>query len=333
MAAHYQQHTPSAPTPQGAVCVGIDVSQQSLEICVCDEQRILQRGSIDNNPKALGKWAKQLARLHPEHVVVEATGGLERNVVGALAEAGVAVAVVNPRQARAFAQAIGRLAKTDSLDAELLAEMGRRLKPPARALPPPAVRLLRELLGRREDLIGMRTAERNRWRQAVEPRVRRSIAKMLLSLDKHLADVEQQLDDFFTQQPELASREKQLRTVKGVGPQVARALLLELPELGTLTRREAAALAGLAPFNADSGKWRGKRRIMGGRGLARRKLYMGALSASRTNKVLKPVYERMVAAGKKKKVALVAVARRLLIHLNSLLRGWPPLIEALGPTR
>ena len=298
-----------------------------------DEQRILQRGSIDNNRKALGKWAKQLARLHPEPVVVEAAGGLERNVVGALAEAGVAVAVVNPRNARSFAQAMGRLAKTDRLDAELLAEMGRRLKPPARALPPAAVQLLRELLGRREDLIGMRTAERNRWRQAVEPRVRQSIAKMLRSLDKYLAEVEQQLDDFFTQQPELASREKQLQTVKGVGPQVARALLLELPELGTLTRRQAAALAGLAPFNADSGKWRGKRKISGGRGLARRKLYMGALSASRTNKVLKPVYERLVAAGKKKKVALVAVARRLLIHLNSLLRGWPPLIEALGPTR
>lgn len=330
MAAHHQQHTPSAPTPQGALYVGIDVSQESLEICVRDQERTLQRYSIDSNPKALRKWAKQMARLRPQHIVVEATGGLERVVVAALFEAGVAIAVVNPRNARSFAQAMGRLAKTDRLDAELLAEMGQRLEPPARALPPPLVQMLRELLSRREDLIGMRTAERNRLRQAVEPLVRRNIAKLLQSLDEHLAEIEQQLDDFFTQQPELASREKQLRTVKGVGPQVARALLLEMPELGTLSRGEVAALAGLAPFNADSGKWRGKRKISGGRGLARRKLYMGALSASRTNKVLKPVYERLVAAGKKKKVALVAVARRLLIHLNSLLRGWPPLIEALG---
>ena len=175
----------------------------------------------------------------------------------------------------------------------------------------------------------MRTAELNRQHQAVEPRVLRSIVKVLRLLDRQLAEIEAELDDFFGSHPQLAGREQLLQTVKGVGPQVSRTLLLEVPELGTLNRRQVAALVGVAPYNADSGQWKGQRKIRGGRGAARSKLYMAALSASRNNAVLRPFYDRLIAAGKLAKVALVAVARRLLIHLNSLLRGWPPLTEAL----
>jgi transposase len=328
VAASSQQLTPSVPTPQGALYVGIDVSKRQIDFCYRRAGAPRQHGQVERTSKDLAKWAKQLARLQPKTVVVEATGGLERLVVAALAEAGVAVAVVNPRQARAFAQAIGRLAKTDPIDAALLAELAERLEPEARPLPSAAVQALRDLLSRREDLITMRTAERNRQGQAVEPRVRRSIAKVLRLLDQQLADIERELDDFFGSQPQLAGREQRLRTVKGVGPQTARTLLLEMPELGTMNRRQVAALAGVAPYNADSGQWRGRRKICGGRGAARSKLYMAALSASRTNAVLKPFYDRLIAAGKRPKVALVAVARRLLIHLNSLLRGWPPLTDA-----
>lgn len=187
----------SAPAPQGALYVGIDISKWQIDFCYRRAGGPPQLDRLGRTAKDLAKWAKQLARLQPKTVVVEATGGLERPVVAALAEAGVPVAVVNPRQARAFAQAIGRFAKTDPIDAALLAEFAERLEPEARPLPPAAVQDLRDLLSRREDLITIRTPERNRQGHAVEPRVRRSIAKALRLLDQQLADIERELDDFF----------------------------------------------------------------------------------------------------------------------------------------
>jgi transposase len=263
-------------------------------------------------------------------VVIEATGGLQRQVASALAGAGLAVAVVNPRQVRDFARASGQLAKTDQIDAQVLALFGLRIQPQPRQLPDAAALELTDKLARRGQLIEMRVAEKNR-RFRASTAMKRSIDKHLAFLDQAIKNLDQDLDDTLRGSPVWAEKVELLQEVTGVGPQTLRRLLIDLPELGTLNRKAIAKLVGVAPLNRDSGTLRGKRAIWGGRVNVRNTMYMAALSASRFNAPLRAFFQRLKAAGKPHKVALVAVARKLLTILNAMLRdrsAWnPQLVE------
>jgi transposase len=254
-------------------------------------------------------------------VIVEATGGFERAVVGALAAAGLPVAVVNPRQVREFARATGRLAKSDALDAEVLARFAQAIQPAPKPLPDEEIRTLQGILARRRQLVGMLTAENNRLHSATKP-VAKRIAAHVRWLEKELSRTDGDLDGAIKRSPTLRENEALLRSVPGVGPVLARTLLAEVPELGALTRRRLAALVGVAPLNRDSGTFRGRRRgVWGGRADdVRAALYMGALVATRPNPVVRQFYERLLAAGKPKKVA-PAHDRRPLLHGAERLRA------------
>lgn len=270
----------------------------------------------------------QAVQPPPQLVVLEATGGLERAVVTALALAGWPVAVVNPRQVRDFAKAIGQLAKTDALDAALLAHFAQAVRPTPRPLPDAQSQQLAALVERRRQLVGMLTAERPRHQQAL-PRVRPQIAAHLAWLERALGDLEREVDALLQASPLWRTRDQLLQSVPGVGPATAHALLAHLPELGDLSTNRLAALVGLAPLNRDSGAWRGSRAIWGGRRQGRAALYMAALVGTRHNPVLRTFYQRLMlrtfyqrltAAGKKPKVALVACMHKLLGILNALVR-------------
>jgi transposase len=267
-------------------------------------------------------------------VVLEATGGFERPVAAALVASGLAVAVVNPRQARDFARATGRLAKTDRIDAESLARFAEAVHPAPRAIPDEQARALGEILARRRQLVGMLTAENNRLLTASTKRVKKRIEAHLLWLEKELARTERDLQEAIEESPVFwRENEELLGSVPGVGPVLAKTLLAELPELGELKNKQLAALVGVAPLNRDSGILRGRRAIWGGRSGVRAALYMGALVATRCNPDVKVFYERLLAAGKAKKVALVACMRKLLVILNAMLRNrtlWRP-SHALTP--
>jgi transposase len=260
-------------------------------------------------------------------VVLEATGKLEVPAVAALAAAGLAVAVVNPRQVRDFAKATGELAKTDAIDAAVLAHFARAIRPEVRPLPDEAARELDALLDRRRQLVGIRTMERNRLAAGATGRVRRDLESHLRWLDEHIAELDKELDEKIRSSPVWKEKDDLLRGVPGIGPVLSRTLLAGLPELGRLTNKQAAALVGLAPMAADSGRRRGPRRVTGGRGVVRAVLYMAAQSARRHNPVLKAFADRLATAGKKPKVILVAVARKLVVIANSILRSntpWDP---------
>jgi transposase len=302
------------------IYVGIDVSKDRLDVHVhpTGESFMVRRDSA-----GLLALTERLRGIVAELIAVEATGGFETVVVGELAAAGLPVVMVNPAQVRAYAQAIGRRAKTDPLDAATIAQFAAATKPPLRALPEAATQQLGDLVARRRQIIQMMTAERQREKRA-SSRMQKSIARLLKALEKELSSLEQDLDDSVRGSPVWREQEDLLASVPGVGKTTARTLLAELPELGSLSRRAIAALAGVAPWTRQSGKWRGKAFIGGGRATVRTALYMAALTATRHNPQLAAFYKRLLKRGKAKKLALLAVARKLLTVLNALLRDQRP---------
>jgi transposase len=301
------------------VCfVGIDVSKATLDVAVRPAGGAWSAGNDDAGIAAL---VARLRPLGPALIVLEATGGFETAVAVALAAAGLDVVIANPRQVRDFAKATGQLAKTDVLDAHVLALFAERVRPAPRPLPDEAARGLDALLTRRRQLLEMRTAEQNRLGFATAAAVRRDIAQHIRWLERRLRDVDGDLEQVIRLSPVWRAKEDLLRSVPGVGPVVSRTLLGELPELGTLTHRQIAALVGVAPRARDSGTLRGKRIVWGGRASVRAALYMAALVASRYNPVIRTFHARLRAAGKAPKVALVACMRKLLTILNAMVRS------------
>jgi len=296
--------------------VGIDVAKAQLDIAVRPTD---QRWQVDYTEKGVQELVKQIAKLHPTLVLLEATGGLELLMVASLATASLPVVVVNPRQVRDFARATGKLAKTDSLDAMVLAHFAEVIRPLTRSLPDAEAQALTALVTRRNQVIGMLIAEKNRLHTS-RPPVRQRIQLHIDWLEKELEEVDQGLKETLHNSPVWREKENLLRSVPGVGPQLAVSILAYLPELGTLDRKRIAALVGVAPFNRDSGTLRGKRTVWGGRSHIRAALYMGALVASRHNPVISAFYQRLLASGKAKKVALTACMRKLLVILNAMLK-------------
>jgi transposase len=299
-----------------ACYVGIDVAKAHLDIAVRPDGA---QWTAANDEAGISDLVERLCPLHPALVVLEATGGREAAVAAALATAGLAVAVVNPRQVRDFARAIGQLAKTDALDAQVLARFAEVVHPAPRALPDVQAQEFAALLGRRRQLVGMRTAERQRLDTA-SPVVRAHITRHIDWLEHELAELDRLLHEQVQASPLWRAQEDLVRSVPGIGPTTAFTLLAELPELGHLDRKAIAALVGVAPLSCESGTWRGKRIVWGGRARVRSALYMAALSASRHNPVIRAFYQRLCAAGKPKKLALVACMHKLLTILNALLR-------------
>lgn len=303
--------------------VGIDIAKDKLDVHLLPQE---EGFSLARSEAGLDELVVRLQGQGVEAIAVEATGGFETVVVARLAAEGLPVIVVDPARVRAFAKAVGQRAKTDPLDAALIARFVQATRPAIRPLPDPATRLLADLVGRRRQILAMIGAERQREKRA-PARLRKSIARLLQALQQELSAMEQEIDDTLRGSPLWQHQESLLTSVPGIGQTIARTLLAELPELGRLDRRAIAALTGLAPFTRQSGLWRGKSFIGGGRAGARTALFMGALVASRHNPVLKAFRDRLVAQGKPKKVALIALARKLVTILNAILRDntpWTP---------
>jgi transposase len=310
-----------------SIVIGIDVSKDRLDVATPDGTT-----QWPNDPDGHQQLIKHFAKWPLEAIVLEATGGYERAVVAELAVAGLPVVVVNPRQVRDFARATGRLAKTDAIDAGILAQFGQAIRPEKRPLPSEKQLKLQQQLARRRQLVGMLTAENNRWQQATDKLVRKSIEAVRKTLCTQLDQMDDQLQRTIEQTPAWREKENLLRTVPGVGPQTALALLAELPELGTCSRQQIAALVGVAPFNRDSGAKRGQRTTWGGRPAVRTALYMATLVATRHNPVIRKHYQHLQSAGKRKKVALTACMRKLLCMLNAILREQKPWRNQLATT-
>jgi transposase len=301
--------------------VGLDVCKARLDV---HARPAGVSFAVANDPAGHDELVARLRALAPELIVLEATGGYEHAAAAALAAAGLPVAVVNPRQARDFAKALGLLAKTDALDAAALALFAERVRPAPRPLPDAAARAFEALLGRRRQLLDMRAAEHNRLGGPGPAAVRASLQAHVDWLSRQLDKVDKELSAAVEASPVWRAKDELLRSIKGVGPALSRTLLAALPELGTLTRQQVAALAGLAPLNRDSGTRRGQRCIGGGRAEVRALLSMAALSAARYNPALRAFSERLRRAGKAAKVRLVAVARKLLVIANAVLRDGRP---------
>ena len=305
---------------QESTYVGIDVAKAQVDVAV---RPTGQTWTITYDDAGIQELVSQLKTLEPALVLLEATGGLELPMVVALATAALPVVVVNPRQVRDFAKATGTLAKTDTLDAAVLAHFADAIRPDVRPLKDAETQVLASLVARRHQVVAMLVSEKNRLRRAisaVRPRVEAHIAW----LEQELEDLDQGLRQTLRQSPLWREKDDLLRTVPGVGEQLSLTLLAYLPELGTLDRRQVAALVGVAPFNRDSGTLRGKRTVWGGRARIRAVLYMGALVASQYNPVIRDFYRRLLAAGKPKKLALTARMRKLLVILNSMLKHRSP---------
>lgn len=307
----------SGPAAEPAVFVGIDVAKATLEIAVRPSG---ERWQVPNEDPAFPALVARLRTLTPTLVVLEATGGFEQAVVAALATAALPLVVANPRQVHDFARATGQLAKTDTLDAQVLALFAERVRPAPRPLPDTAAQALDAVLTRRRQLLEMLVAERNRLGFARAP-VRRGLTQHIRWLERQLAEVDRDLGDLIEQSPVWRTRDNLLQSVPGIGPVVSRTLIGELPELGQLTHKQIAALVGVAPLARDSGTLRGKRLVWGGRAPVRAVLYMGALVATRYNPVIRAFYQRLRAAGKPAKVALTACMRKLLVMLNAMVRS------------
>jgi len=303
-----------------SIFVGIDVAKDRLDIAV---RPTGDEWSDSNTDAGIVQVVARLEELGPELVVLEATGGLELAVVAALGTAGLPVVVVNPRQVRDFAKATGKLAKTDAIDARVLAHFAEAVRPAVRPLPNTQAQALERLLTRRRQVVGMLTTERNRFRTARKP-VRERLQAHIKYLEQELEDLDTDLRDSIHSSPIWRERDNLLQSVPGVGKVLSLTLLAALPELGTLDRRQVAALVGVAPLNRDSGTMRGKRTIWGGRAKVRASLYMATLVATRHNPVIQAFYERLCAAGKAKKVALTACMRKLLTILNAMLKHRTP---------
>ena len=303
--------------------IGIDVSKATLDVASLPDA---ETWTVTNDDAGLTQLLPRVVALAPTLIVLEATGGFESAAVAALARLGLPVVIVNPRQVRDFAKSMGRLAKTDAIDALTLALFGERVRPALRPLPDEAAQLLDALLTRRRQLIEMLTAEKNRLGFARGP-VKRDITQHIRWLEKRLADVDTDLTEAIATSPLYRAQDELLQSVPGVGRVTALTLLGKLPELGRLSRREIAALVGVAPLNHDSGKMRGKRFVWGGRAPVRAVLYMAALVGVKHNPILRSFYERLCAAGKVFKVAITACMRKLLTILNAMVhhqRRWDP---------
>jgi transposase len=314
-------------TAAPAVFAGIDVSKAALDVALRPSG---EHWRSANDEAGIAELVGRLRPLAPGLIVLEATGGLERLVVAALALAGVPLAVVNPRQVRDFAKATGRLAKTDALDAAVLAHFAEAIHPEPRPLPDAASQALAALVERRRQVVGMLTAEKNRYQQAL-PSVRAKVAAHIAWLEQALKELDTELDQILRASPLWRERDQLLRSVPGVGPTVALTLLAHLPELGSGSVKRVATLVGLAPLNRDSGAWRGSRAIWGGRRQVRAALYMAALVGVRHNPVLRSFYQGLLARGKPKKVALTACMHKLLTILHAVLRDqtpWQPTLLA-----
>jgi len=301
---------------------GIDVSKAQLDVALRGEGE--KFWSTSNDAAGITALVECLLSLAPALVVLEATGGFENAATAALVEAGLPVVVANPRQVRDFAKATGQLAKTDRIDARVLALFAERVRPTPRALPGEAAQALQAVLARRRQILGMITAEKNRLGFSSTPLVRKGIEKHIRWLEKQLTSIDSELDSLIRQSPIWRAKDDLLRAVPGVGPNLSRTLLAQLPELGQLNPKQIAALVGVAPLNRDSGTLRGKRMVWGGRAPVRTALYLSIWSASRHNPLIRPFYERLRAAGKPPKVAQVACMRKLLTILNAMIRDNAP---------
>lgn len=305
---------------------GIDVSKATADVDFAPKR---DGFSVGNSADGVAEIVERLRKRKVDLVVVEATGGFELRIVAGLAEAGMPVVVVNPRQVRDFAKATGRLAKTDAIDAMVLADFAMAVRPEIRVLPDAQASEFKALSARRRQLVEMMVAEKNRLGFA-DKSVRSNIEIHIRWLKAELDKIDDELSSFIKNNPLWQDKDKLLRSTPGVGPVMSFTLLSDLPELGTLNRKEIAALVGVAPFNRDSGMFRGRRAVWGGRAHIRSVLYMGTLSATRFNPVIMKFYQRLLAAGKPPKVAIVACMRKLLTILNSMImhqRAWSP-----GPT-
>ena len=305
---------------QEPIYVGIDVSKSRLDVGVRPGG---DGWSMAYDEAGIRDLASRLQSLGPAAVVLEATGGLEVPLVASLTAAALPVVVVNPRQVRDFARATGRLAKTDALDAQVLAHFAQAVRPPVRPLRDADTQELLSLTTRRNQVMTMLVGEKNRLGPAI-PAVRPRIQAHIAWLEQELADLDQGLRQTLRQSPVWREKDNLLRSVPGVGEQLSVTLLAHLPELGALDRKRIAALVGVAPINRDSGKMRGKRSVWGGRARVRAVLYMGALVGSRYNLVLRDLYQRLLTAGKPKKVALTACMRKLLTILNAMVKSGQP---------
>lgn len=304
----------------GSVFIGIDVAKAHLDVAVRPDGDTWR---VANDASGIAALVARLDQLCPTLVVLEATGGYERPVTASIVAAGLPVAVVNPRQIRDFAKATGKLAKTDTLDAHVLAHFADVVRPAPRPLPDANTQMLAAILARRRQLVAMLTAEQNRLHTAPTA-IRERIGAHIAWLEAELKEIGTELAQTIADDPTWRERDALLRSVPGVGPVLATTLLAELPQLGTLTRQQVAALAGVAPLNRDSGTRRGIRTVWGGRARVRGALYMAALVATRYNPVIRAFYARLCAAGKPKKVALTACMRKLLTILNALLAHHTP---------
>jgi len=296
--------------------IGIDVCKASLDWTEGPEGEIHQ---VENRPRSIAVLARKLIQLDPGRIVVESTGGYERALVQKLAALGLPVVVVNPRRVRRFGEGMGFLAKTDAIDARLLALFGEKAEPEIRPILEGRDRLLADLVARRRQLVGLLVSEKNR-RETAPAAVRTTIAPILRAVETQIRKLEERIDAALREDLEQAELLDLLMTVPGIGPAIARTLLVDLPELGHLDRRKIASLVGVAPFANDSGVFRGHRRIRGGRASVRTALYLAAMTASRFNPTMKAIYQRLREAGKPPKLAFIAIARKLLVALNAIAR-------------
>jgi len=303
--------------PAGS-CWGIDVSSDKLDVACHGAGEVR---TFANSWEGIELILTQVRQGPVALIVLEATGRYHRALALALQEAGLPVAVVNPRQVRSFADALGQMSKTDALDARVLARYAHDLRPECRVLPGENLQLFAELVARRRQLLQLHTAETNRRKQTAYTTVRTSIDAVLLVLKKQLHELDEQLSQLISDDEEWRRRDELLQSVPGVGPGTSRALIAELPELGKLDHKQLAKLVGIAPRNRDSGKFQGRRSIGGGRGTVRAALYMAAFVGSKHNTLLKAFFDRLVAAGKPRKLALIACMNKLLGILNAMVRN------------
>ena len=306
------------------VFVGIDVAKATLDAWIDSTE---QAGHFANDPRGIGQLIGWLRPLNVKLIVMEATGRYERRVACELLDAGLPVAVVNPRQVRDFARAMGKLAKTDRLDARVLAEFARRMGPPVMARPAEKQLLLEQRITRRRQLLVMRTMESNHLEAGADRLTATQVRKHVRLLDQQIEELDREITQMIERDEDWRGKDRIVQSVTGVGPVTRATLLAQLPELGRCNRQQIAALAGLAPLNRDSGTFRGRRSIWGGRAVVRTALYMAALSARRHNPVLRAFADRLAAAGKAPKVILTACMRKLLVLLNALLKTsqlWDP---------
>ena len=303
------------------VCVGIDVSKDRLDVHVLPEGTAF---AVARDGKGLAELVARLQSAGTSLVAVEATGGFETVVAAALAGAGLPLVIVNPAQVRHYALAVGKRAKTDPIDAAMIARFVEATQPEVRPLADAATQLLADLVARRRQIIEMIVAERNRERRTAVTRIRKSIARLIAALEKELTEIDAEIDMGVRGSPAWRDKEDLLASVPGVGSITARSLIAELPELGSLTAKQIASLAGLAPYTRQSGQWKGKSMIAGGRKTVRSALFLAALVAARHNPTLKAFRQRLLDAGKPKMVAAIAVARKLLTILNAILRDQTP---------